>query len=156
LNIKISTTVINPSNQKSLGVRFISAKINEQCWKQISVKLTNAETLKVLRKLVDYIAERLEPRIDEVKSSRDAITFISKGKEFLTINITRTNLRIYFQPSCGALFSRDEKFAVEKVSFWEGSFRKSLGKYRALTAWVSKEEHLSGIKTLIDRISTSP
>ncbi|RLI42240.1 hypothetical protein DRO59_04720 [Candidatus Bathyarchaeota archaeon] len=96
-------------------MRFISAKINEQCWKQISVNLTNAETLDVLRKLVDYIAERLEPRIDEVKSSRDSITFISKGVSNHQHNTNK--LRIYFQHSCGTLFSRDEKFAVEKVSF---------------------------------------
>ena len=112
----------------------------------------DAEALKVLREVVNYATERLKSRIDGVKSSRDAIAFLSKGKEFLTINVTRTNLRIYFQPSSGTLFSKDEKFAVEKVSFWETSFQKSTGKYRAITAWVSKEEHLPGIKTLIDRI----
>lgn len=130
-------------------------KIDEQTWKQISTKLTDVEALKVLREVVNYAIERLRSRIDEVKSSRDAIAFLSEGKEFLTINVTRTNLRIYFQPSCGALFGKDEKFAVEKVSIWEGSFQKSSGKYRAMTAWVSKEEHLTGIKTLIDRIPTS-
>ena len=87
-----------------------------------------------------------------MKSSKDAIAFFSKGKEFLTINITRTNLRIYFQPSSGALFSKDGSFKVEKISLWEGSFQKATGKYRALTAWVSKEEHLPGIKKMIDAI----
>ena len=130
-------------------------KIDEQTWKQISTKLTDAEALRVLRQLVDYVAERLKSRIDQVKSSKDAIAFFSKGREFLTINITRTNLRIYFQPSSGALFSKDEKFAVEKVSLWEGSFQKATGKYRALTAWVSKQEHLSGIKKMIDAIPPS-
>jgi len=111
--------------------------------------------MKVLREVVNYANERLKSKIDRVKSSKDIIAFLSKGKEFLTINVTRSNLRIYFQPSCGALFSKDEKIAVEKVSIWEGSFEKASGKYRAMTAWVSKEEHLPGIKTLIDRIPTS-
>lgn len=137
-------------------MEFTSARIDEQTWKQISTKLTDVGALKVLREVVNYATERLKSRVDEVKSSKDVIAFFSKGKEFLTINVTRTNLRIYFQPSSGALFSKDEKFAVEKGSIWEGSFQKASGKYRAMTAWVSKEEHLSGIKTLIDRIPTSP
>ena len=130
-------------------------KIDEQAWKLISSKLTDVEALKVLREVIDYATERLKSRSDEVKLSRDVVAFLSKGKEFLTINVTRTNLRIYFQPSSGALFGKDEEFAVEKVSFWEGSFQKSSGKYRAMTAWVSKEEHLSGIKKMIDSIPTS-
>jgi hypothetical protein len=137
-------------------VKLVIQKINEETWKEISTKLTDVEALKVLREIVNYAAERLKSRIDEVKSSRDAIAFLSKGKELLTINVTRTNLRIYFQLSCGALFGKNEKFTVEKVSIWEGSFQKTSGKYRAMTAWVSKEEHLPGIKTLIDRIPTSP
>ena len=133
-------------------MRFVSEKIDERIWKQVSTKLTDIEALKVLREVINYAAERLKSRIDEVKSTRDVIAFFSKGKEFLTINVTRTNLRIYFQPSSGALFNKDEKFAVEKVSIWEGSLQKASGKYRAMTAWVSKEEHLPGIKKLIDRI----
>jgi hypothetical protein len=133
----------------------MNAKIDEQTWRQISTKLTDAGALKVLREVVNYATERLKSRIDEVKSSKDVIAFFSRGKEFLTINVTRTNLRIYFQASSGALFSKNEKFAVEKISIWEGSFQKASGKYRAMTAWVSKEKHLPGIKTLIDRIPTS-
>ena len=133
----------------------MGAKIDEQTWKQISTKLKDVEALKVLREVVNYATERLKSRTDEVKSSRDVIAFFSKGKEFLTINVTRTNLRIYFQPSSGALFSKDEKFAVEKVSIWEGSFQKSSGKYRAMTAWISKEKHLPEIKKLINRIPLS-
>jgi hypothetical protein len=134
----------------------VSVKISDQTWKQISTKLTDVEALRVLREVFNYASERLKSRIDEVKSSKDVIAFCSKGKEILTINVTRTDLRIYFQPSCGALFSKDEKFAVEKVSIWEGSFQKSSGKYRAMTAWVSKQNHLPAIRTLIDRIPTSP
>jgi hypothetical protein len=133
----------------------MSTEIDEQSWKQISTKLTDAEAFKVLRQIVNYVSERLKSRIEKVRSSRDVIAFLSKGKEFLTINVTRNNLRIYFQTSSGALFSKEETFAVEKLSFWEGSFQKSSGKYRALTAWVSKEEHLPGIKKMIDRIPTS-
>jgi len=133
----------------------LGAKIDEQTWNQIATKLTDIEALKVLREVVDHVTERLKSRVDQVKTSRDAIAFFSKGREFLTINVTRSNLRIYFQPSSGALFSKDEKFAVEKVSIWEGSFQKASGKYRAMTAWVSKEQHLAGIKALIDRIATS-
>jgi len=131
-------------------------KIDDETWKQISTKLKEAEALTVLREVVNYTTERLKLRIDEVKSSRDVVAFFSKGKELLTINVARTNLRIYFQPSSGALFSKDEKFAVEKVSIWETSFHKASGKYRAMTAWVSKEEHLTGIKALIDKIPVSP
>jgi len=136
-------------------VKFVNVKIDEQTWKQISTKLKDVETLKVLREIVNYAAERLKSRIDEVKSSKDAIVFLSKGKEFLSIYVTRTNLRIYFHPSSGALFSKDEKFAVEKVSIWETSFQKATGKYRGMTAWVSKEEHLPGIKALLNRIPAS-
>lgn len=136
-------------------MRLVSTKTDEQTWRQISTKLKDVEALKVLHELVNYVSERLKSRIDEVKSSRDAISFFSKGREFLTINITRTNLRIYFQPSSGALFSKDHRFAVENVSLWEGSFQKATDKYKALTAWVSKEEHLPAIKKMIDTIPLS-
>ena len=133
----------------------MSEVINKQTWEQFSAKLSNAEAMKVLRELVNYVTDQLKSRINQVKTSKDNIAFFSKGKEFLTINITRTGLRIYIHPPAGAFFSKDEKFSVEKVSIWEGSFQKASGKYRAMTAWVSKEEHLPGIKILIDRIPTS-
>jgi len=133
----------------------MSGIINKQTWEQFSAKLTSAEAMSVLRELVSYATDRLGARIDQVKTSRDSIAFFSKGKEFMTINITRTGLRIYFHPPAGILFSKDEKFAVEKVSIWEGSFQKASGKYRAMTAWVSKKEHLKGIKALIDKIQLS-
>ena len=139
-----------------MEVKFVNEEINEQVWKQFSAKLSSAEALSVLRELVNYVTDRLRSRIDQVKASKDSVAFFSRGKEFLTINVTRTGLRIYFHPPAGVLFSKDEKFLVEKVSIWEGSFQKASGKYRAITAWVSKEEHLPGIKTLIDRIPTSP
>lgn len=135
-------------------MKFVTEIINKQTWEQFSAKLSNAEALSVLRKLINHVTDRLRSRIDRVKTSKDTVAFLSKGKEFLTINVTRTGLRVYFHPPAGVLFSKDEKFSVEKVSIWESSFQKASGKYRAMTAWVSKEEHLQGIKTLIDRIPT--
>jgi hypothetical protein len=133
----------------------VSLEIDEQAWKQIRTKLKDAETLKVLHEVVNHVTGRLKSKIDKIEASREKIAFFSKGSRFLSINVGRANLRIYFEPISGALFSKDEELAVEKVSFWETSFQKSSGKYRAITAWVSKEEHVSGIKTLIDRIPTS-
>jgi len=141
--------------EERFRVNFVSERIDEQTWEQFSAKLPNAEAMTTLRKLVNYVTDRLKPRIDQVKTSKDSVAFFSKGKEFLTINVTRTGLRIYFHPPAGVLFSKDEKFSVEKISIWEGSFQKASGKYRAMTAWVSNEEHLLGIKALIDRIPTS-
>jgi hypothetical protein len=136
-------------------VRFVKLEIDEQTWQRIRTKLKDVEALKVLREVANHVIERLKSRIDEIQSSREKISFLSERRVFLTINVGRTDLRIYFEPVSGALFSKNEKFAVDKVSFWETSFQKSSGKYRALTAWVSKQEHLPGIKTLIDRIPTS-
>lgn len=117
----------------------MSEGINKQTWEQISAKLPSAEAIRVLRELVNYVTDRLGSRIDQVKASKDSVAFLSKGKEFLTINITRTGLRIYFHPPAGVLFSKDEKFSVEKVSIWESSFQKASGKYRAMTAWSQKK-----------------
>mgnify|MGYP007084779356 CR=1 FL=1 len=145
----------NSSFRKESEVKFVTEGINKQTWEQFYAKLSNLEAQSVLRELINYVTDRLRSRIDLVKTSKDSVAFVSKGKEFLTINVTRTGLRVYFQPSAGVLFSKDEKFSVEKVSIWEGSLQKASGKYRAITAWVSKEEHIPGIKTLIDRIPTS-
>ncbi len=136
-------------------MKFVSEGISKQTWEQFSAKLSSAEATSVLRELVSYVTDRLKSRIDQVKTSKDSVAFLSEGREFLTINVTRTGLRIYFHPPAGMLFSQDEKFPVEKVSIWAASFQKASGKYRAMTAWISKKEHLPGIKTLIDRIPTS-
>jgi len=133
----------------------VDKRINNLTWEQFSAKLSSPEALSVLRELVNYVTNRLRSKIDDLTTSKDTVAFFSRGKEFLTINVTRTGLRIYFQPSAGVLFDKSEKFLVEKVSIWEGSFQKASGKYRAMTAWVSKKEHLPGIRLLIDRIPTS-
>jgi len=126
--------------------------IDEKAWAIFSAKLPSAEAMDVLRELVRYTSQQLVSRIEEVGISDASISFFSKGREFLTFNITRKGVRVYFHPPAGVLFGKDEAFSVEKTSNWESSFQKSSGMYRAMTAWVSKKEHLSGIKTLIDRI----
>lgn len=129
--------------------------IDEQAWERFSAKLQNAEAMDVLRELVGYVNHRLGSRIEDVTTSEGGVTFVSKGREFLTINVTRKGLRVYFHPPAGVLFSKDEEFSVERTSIWESSFQKASGMYRAMTVWVSKKEHIPGIKMLIDRIPIS-
>ena len=130
--------------------------IDEQTWEKLSAKLKNIEAMDVLRELVCYMNHRLGSRIEDMRTSEDSISFVSMGREFLTINITRKGLRIYIHPPAGVLISKDEMFPVERVSIWESSYQKTSGMYRAITVWASKKEHLSGIKALIDRIPISP
>jgi hypothetical protein len=138
-----------------IGVKFVSVVIDERMWKRYSAKLPNSEALKVFREVIDYITEKLKPRTDDTDVWREGVAFFSEDKEFLTIEVTTKGLRIHFYPSAGALFDSQEKFSVERINLWKSSYRKASGKYQALTAWVSKEEHLPGIKKLIDRIPTS-
>jgi len=133
----------------------VSAVIEERMWKRYSDKLQNSEALKVLREVIDYITKKLEPRIDDTDVWREGVAFFSKGKEFLTVEVTTKGLRIHFYPSAGVLFNDLEKFSVERFNLWKSSYRKTSGKYRAMTAWISKEEHLAGIKKIIDSIPTS-
>jgi hypothetical protein len=133
----------------------VSVVIDEKTWKRYSAKLPNSEALKVLREVIDYITRKLEARVDDTDVWREGVAFFSKGREFLTVEVTTKGLRIHFYPSAGALFGDKEKFSVERVNLWKSSYRKASGKYHALTAWVSKEEHLPGIKEMIDRIPTS-
>jgi hypothetical protein len=55
-------------------------------------------------------------------------------------------------PEAGALFEPEARFDVEKFRFWEGSFRKTSGKYNALSFWISKRGHLPGARDIIGRI----
>jgi len=126
--------------------------IGEEAWERFSAKLRSAEAVDVLRELVAYVNHRLASIIERVRTSKGSVSFISGGREFLTINVMRKGLRVYFHPPAGALFGKDEEFSVERASIWESSYQRSSGMYRAMTAWVSKKEHLPGIKTLIDRI----
>jgi len=133
----------------------VSVVIDEKMWKRYSAKLPNSEALIVLREVIDYITKKLKQRIDDTDVWRGGVAFFSKGKEFLTVNVTTKGLRIYFYPSAGVLFNDQEKFAVERFNLWKSSFHTASGKYRAMTAWVSKEVHLPAIKKLINRIPTS-
>jgi len=124
-------------------------------WERYSNKLPNSEALKVLREVIDYISKKLEARIDDTDVWREGVAFFSKGKEFLTVEVTTKGLRIHFYPSAGVFFNGQEKFSVERFNLWKSSYRKASGKYRAMTAWVSREMHLPAIKKLIDMIPTS-
>jgi len=133
----------------------VSVVIDERMWKRYSAKLPNSEALKVFGAVIDYITEKLKQRIDDTGVWREGIAFFSGGKEFLTVEVTTKGLRIHFYPSAGVLFNGQEKFSVERFNLWKSSYRKASGKYRAMTAWVSRETHLLAIKELIDRIPTS-
>jgi len=133
----------------------VSVVIDERMWKRYSAKLQNSETLKVFREVIEYITEKLKPRIDDADVWREGVAFFSRDKEFLTVEVTTKGLRIHFYPSAGAFFNGQEKFSVERVNIWKSSYHKASGNYRAMTVWVSKETHLSAIKKLIDRIPAS-
>ena len=108
--------------------------IDERMWKRYSAKLPNSEALKVFREVIDYITEKLKPRIDDTDVWREGVAFFSEDKEFLTNEVTTKGLRIHFYPSAGALFNGQEKFSVERFNLWKSSCRKASGKYRAMTA----------------------
>jgi len=133
----------------------MSVTIDERMWKRYSAKLPNSEALKVLRELIGYVVKKLEPRIDDTDVWREGVAFFSKDKDFLTIEVTTKGLRIHFYPSAGVLFNSQENFSVERINLWKSSYQKASGKYRAMTAWVSRETHLPAIKKLINRIPTS-
>jgi len=141
--------------KEGLGGKSVNVVIDERMWKRYSAKLPNSKALNVFREVIDYITKKLKPRIDETDVWREGVAFFSGGKEFLTVEVTTKGLRIHIYPSAGALFKGQEKFSVERFNLWKSSYHKASGMYRAMTVWVSKEEHLSGIKTLLDRIPMS-
>lgn len=83
------------------------------------------------------------------------ISFFSGKREFLTINITRKDMRIYVHPPAGAYFDADDKFKVEKFRFRDGSFNKTTGKYRALSFWISDKKYLTAAGKIINMIPKS-
>lgn len=139
----------------SAVVKSMSVIVDERMWKRYSDKLPNSEALEVLREVIDYTFEKLKSKIEDTDVWRGGVAFFSNEKELLTINVTTKGLRIYFYPSAGALFNGQEQFLVDRFNLWKSSYQKASGKYRAMTAWVSKETHLPAIKKLIDRIPTS-
>ncbi len=127
--------------------------VSEEVWQKCSERLKNEETVAVLKELFDYIVDTLAKKIDNIKTEDGkAISFFSQGKEILTINVTRKNLRIYIHPPALAFFEPNAKFAVEKFRFWEGSYRKSSGKYRGMSVWISEKKYLQGVKEIINQI----
>ncbi len=127
--------------------------VNKEVWQQCSLRLKNEEAVGVLYKLFDYIIDTLAERIDEIKTEDGkTISFFFEGREFLTINVTRKDLRIYIHPKAGVFFDPKAKFDVEKFRFWETAYHKASGKNRAMSVWISEKQYLPRVKKIIDYI----
>lgn len=136
-----------------MGGKRLAGLVGEAFWRESAERLSSAEATAALCELFDHVVDILGPRIDDVKvEDGKALSFYSAGREFLTFNVTRRGLRVYVHPPAGALFEPEATFAVEKFRFWEASFQKKSGKYRALSFWISKREHLPGARDIIGRI----
>lgn len=136
-----------------MNIKSLKELVSEKFWQECSKKLKNEKTVVVLHELFDYIVDILIKRLDDIKTEDGkAISFFSKEREFLTINITRKNLRIYIHPPADVLFEPKVKFNVEEFSFWEGSYRKASGKYRGMSVWISEKKYLQGVKEIINQI----
>jgi hypothetical protein len=127
--------------------------VSKKVWQQCSLRLKNEEAVEVLESLFDLIVDILADRIDEIKTEDGrSISFFSEEREFLTINVTRKDLRIYIHPKAGAHFDPKAKYDLERFRFWEGSFHKASGKYRGISVWISEKRHLSVVKKILDFI----
>jgi len=127
--------------------------VSKEVWQQCSLRLKKEETVEVLHKLFDYIVDILADRINEIKTDDGkSISFFSEGREILTINVTRKDLRIYIHPKAGAFFDPKARFNVEKFRFWETAYHKASGKNKALSVWISEKKYLPGVKKIIDCI----
>jgi hypothetical protein len=136
-----------------VGRKRVEGLVGEAFWRESSERLPSAEAAAALRGLFDHVAGVLAKRIDDVKvDGGKTLSFYSGGREFLTFNVTRTGLRVYVHPPAGALFEPDETFAVEKFRFWDASFQKKSGKYRALSFWISERKYLAGAEEIIKHI----
>ena len=139
-----------------MNVRQLRNLVNNEFWQESTSRLQSAETVEVLRELFDYAVDSLAPRMDDIKAEDGrALSFFSSGREILTINVTRKDLRIYIHPPAGAFFDPNEYFGVERFSLWKGSFQKKSGKYRAMSVWISEKRYMPAVKALIDRIPKS-
>jgi len=136
-----------------MDAESLKSLISEKVWQGTASRLKSEETVEVMRELFDYAVDRLAPRLDDIKVQDErAISFFSSGREILTINVTRKDLRIYIHSPAGAFFDPAEDFDVERFSLWKGSFQKKSGKYRAMSVWISEKSYLPAVKRLIDRI----
>lgn len=131
--------------------------VSDDMWFQYSQRIKEPNVVEVLHKLFESIITLLAERIDDIKTiDGKAISFFSKRREFLTINIMRNNLRVYVHPPSQAYFDIDSKYDVEKLHFWESSFHKKTSKYRGLSVWISNKKYLRGIEKIIKKIPISP
>ncbi len=136
-----------------MNIKSLKELVKEDIWQQCSERFKKEEAIEVLHELFDYIVDTLATRIDDIKTDDGkAISFFSKGKEILTINVTRKDLRIYIHPPAKAFFDPKAKFKVENFRFWEGSYHKTSGKYRGMSLWVSEKKYLKEVKKIIDYI----
>ena len=136
-----------------MGSGSLRQMISPERWQQFGSRLKTEDTMQVLRQLFDHVTKVLVDRIDEIKADDGwAISFFCQDREFLTINVTRKDLRVYVHPKAGAYFDPKAKFGVEKFIFWDTSFQKASGKYRALSFWISEKKYLSAAKKIIDLI----
>ncbi|UCD94497.1 MAG: hypothetical protein JSU69_00135 [Candidatus Zixiibacteriota bacterium] len=127
--------------------------IKDEVWRQCAARTKKPELIDIARRLYDDIIDILGKRIDEVKADDGrAISFFSKGREILTINIARNSLRIYVHPPAQAFFDPDDKFKVERFRFWEGSFQKKTSRYKGLSVWISEKRYLPAVKKIVSRI----
>jgi hypothetical protein len=137
----------------NLDVKSLYGLVPKEIWQQYEARLKNKAALDALQDVFVSIIEILSARIEDIKHDDGrAISFYSKDREFLTINVTRKNLRIYIHPSSGASFDQNTMFNVEKYRFWNSSFHKKSGKYRAMSIWISDKKYLSGIKEILREI----
>lgn len=136
-----------------MSAKSLNELISEDVWKQCSLKAKNDETIYVLHEITDCVLDALSLRIDDIKNDDGkAISFYSKGKEILAINITRKGLRIYIHPASRVFFDPEARFNVERFRFWDGSFHKTSGKYRAMSVWISDREYIPGVRDIINEI----
>jgi hypothetical protein len=130
--------------------RSLRRAIGAEFWRESSGRLPSAEAAEVLRELVAHVVDGWARRVDGVKTvGGEGVIFNSRGRPFLTVNVCRKDLRVYVHPEAGALFEPEAEFDVEKFRFWEGSFRKTSGKFNALSFWISKRGHLAGARDIL-------
>ena len=88
-----------------VAVKSIKKLISDKIWAEISPWLEKAGLGDVFYALFDYIDDKLKDRIDDIKVVKGRmVSFFSEKREFLTINITRKDLRVYVHPPAGAYF----------------------------------------------------
>ena len=133
--------------------RSLKRAIGQEFWRESASRLPDDEAAEVLRELVEHIAQGWARRVDGVKTvGGEGVIFNSRGRPFLTVNVCRKNLRVYVHPEAGALVEPEAKFDVEKFRFWEGSFRKTSGKYNAMSFWISERKHIPGAREILSRV----